>query len=143
MSKIYNREYLKDRRQELRNNATPTEKLLWAELKNKQTGYKFRRQFSVGNYILDFYCAELKLCVEIDGPTHYGMKASEYDAVRQKFLESLGITVVRFTNHEVYESPYRVVERIRGWFPLLSGNMPPTIEEIREKLKAERIEPKQ
>lgn len=135
MTNIYNNKNLKERRKELRNNATPTETLLWAELKNKQTGYKFRRQFSIGNYIVDFYCAELKLCVEIDGPTHNGIEAIEYDLKREKFLESLDITVIRFTNQEVYASPYRVVERIRGWFPLLTGIMPPTAKEIREKLK--------
>ncbi len=143
MSKYYNLEYLKARRQELRNNATPTENLLWAELKNKQTGYKFRRQYSIGNYIVDFYCVELKLCVEIDGPTHNGIEAVEYDAVREKFLESLDITVIRFTNQEVYASPHRVAERIRGWFPLLTGIMPPTAKEIQTTLKVGEDNPQE
>lgn len=64
---IFNVPNLKPKRQALRNNPTPTEKLLWSKLKNSQLGFKFRRQYSVGGYILDFYCPTKKLAIELDG----------------------------------------------------------------------------
>ncbi len=77
----------------------------WSRLKGRQLlGYKFRRQFSVGSYILDFYCPSLRLAIEIDGESHFNPEAKEYDSRRQRFIESLGISVVRFTNTDVREN---------------------------------------
>ena len=81
------------------------EMILWSRLKGRQLlGYKFRRQFSVGSYILDFYCPSLRLAIEIDGESHFNPEAKEYDSRRQRFIESLGISVVRFTNTDVREN---------------------------------------
>ena len=118
MTNLYNRNYLKDRRKNLRNNATSAEQKLWDELKHKKTGYKFRRQYSVNNYILDFYCVELKLCIELDGDSHNGVEAVDYDLARDKYLESVGIETLRFFNEEVFDDINKVLERIRKHLPV-------------------------
>lgn len=80
------------------------EGLVWARLRDRQVeGYKFRRQYSVGAFVVDFYCPALKLAIEIDGPSHWMDGVPEYDAQRQLFLEEKGINVVRVTNARVYE----------------------------------------
>ena len=93
---------LKQRRRELRRNQTEAEKALWAHLRNKQFyGMKFFRQYSIGPYILDFYCPNMKLAVELDGGQHNQCESKEYDAVRSGYLKAYGIEVIRFWNHEV------------------------------------------
>ncbi|MFW5770530.1 MAG: endonuclease domain-containing protein [Spirochaetota bacterium] len=93
----------KIRRQKLRNEATIAEKTLWHYLrKNRVKNVKFRRQHSIGPYIVDFYAPQVKLVIEVDGPTHYEEKAIMFDKERTKFIESNGIKVIRFTNNEVY-----------------------------------------
>ncbi len=92
-----------DQRRKLRNNATETEQILWSRLRKKGIGgYKFIRQYSVGCYILDFYCPRYRLAVEVDGSQHGEPENQVYDEVRTKFLESQGIEVIRFWNAEIY-----------------------------------------
>ena len=74
------------RRQELRRDATLPERLLWSKLRRKQTGFKFRRQESVGPYIADFMCAALKLIIEIDGPHHSLPECVQHDTIRETYL---------------------------------------------------------
>ena len=110
---IYNRPPLKSRRKELRNNATPAEIKLWSVLQHSNLGgYKFRRQHSVGSYILDFYCPSERLAVELDGDSHFTDEAMEYDRVRTEYLNALNIKVVRFLNTDVYENLNAVCENI-------------------------------
>lgn len=93
---------LKQRRRELRRNQTEAEKILWAQLRNKQFyGMKFFRQYSIGPYILDFYCSTMKLSVELDGGQHNQCENNEYDLARSEYLKAQGIDVIRFWNHEV------------------------------------------
>ena len=93
---------LKQRRRELRRNQTEAEKILWAHLRNKQFyGMKIFRQYSIGPYILDFYCPNLKLAVELDGGQHNQLEREEYEALRTKYLKPQGIEVMRFWNHEL------------------------------------------
>ncbi len=73
---------------------------------------KFRRQYSVGRYILDFYCPEARLAVEVDGDSHFGDGAERRDAVRQQYIESFGIAFVRCTNGDVYGNLEGVLEEI-------------------------------
>jgi very-short-patch-repair endonuclease len=102
MSFLKNDPALKDRRRELRRNQTDAEKALWAQVRNKQFfGLKFFRQYSMGAYILDFYCPEKKLAVELDGGQHNLAAGREYDAERTAYLNSHGIEVARFWNNEV------------------------------------------
>jgi len=114
---IHNLKYLKDKRKELRNNLTPAEATMWMYLQNsKLDGKKFRRQHSVGNYILDFYCPSEKLAIEVDGSSHDDYSAEIYDKERTDFLNKKGITVVRFDNLEVFESGEMVCEAIKNHF---------------------------
>jgi very-short-patch-repair endonuclease len=83
-------------------------------LKDKRLGYKFRRQHSVGGYILDFYCKEKKLVVEIDGEIHRTKENREYDDVRDKFFKELGYKVLRFPNKQVEENVKEVVKIIKN-----------------------------
>ena len=113
---LHNKPTLKDRRKELRNNATPEEQLLWQHLKQSKTGAKFRRQHSVGNYILDFYCPEHRLCIELDGSQHYTIDGIANDKERDEFLSSFEITVLRFSNREVNDNLNDVIKSIQEHF---------------------------
>ena len=110
---------LKEYRQGLRNNLTPAEVTLWKYLKNKQLeGRKFRRQFSVGNYIVDFYCFEEKLAVELDGKEHYTDIGFQSDLDRTAFLKKQGIKILRFENEDVFNNPEGVLGEISKYFTI-------------------------
>jgi very-short-patch-repair endonuclease len=113
MTKLYNKTSEKDKRQSLRNNMPPAEQLVWARLKGKQVeNCKFRRQYSVGAFVIDFYIVEIKLAIEIDGESHFHDGADVYDLERQSLIESTGVRFVRFTNRQVYEELDSVIESI-------------------------------
>ena len=96
----------------------PAEVILWSKLRGKNIqGYKFRRQYSVGTYIVDFYCAELKLAIEIDGESHFTAGSKDRDRRRQEFIESAGIRLLRFTNRDVYERLEGVLAAIMERLP--------------------------
>ncbi len=102
MTKLYNLSRLKTKRKYLRNNSTKAEVLLWKQLSgSKINGLKFRRQHSIGRYILDFYCPEKRLGIELDGSAHGPDQRKEYDAKRQRFIETCSIVVLRFYNDQV------------------------------------------
>jgi very-short-patch-repair endonuclease len=106
VKKLNNLPHLKTFRKSLRKNLTPAEAKLWTLLKGKQLkGRKFRRQHSVANYILDFYCPSEKLAIELDGEVHNNPQAAEYDRERDIFLAHTGIKVLRFENKVVFENP--------------------------------------
>lgn len=97
----------------LRKSQTDAESLLWSRLRARQlTGIKFRRQHPIGPYVLDFYCAEAHLAVEVDGSQHLESIAINQDQARMKFLENKSIKVIRFWNHEVLENLDAVLESI-------------------------------
>jgi len=86
----------------LRRNSTETEKILWHYLRNRKFfGYKFRRQFTIGNYITDFICLEKKLVIELDGSEHLKAETIQYDKKRTEFLNKRGFKVVRFYNNDI------------------------------------------
>lgn len=118
---------MKERRQSLRNQATLTEARLWDRLRKKQIlGVRFRRQFSIGNYIVDFYSPNIKLALEIDGKSHDTETKREYDATRDKEIRQLGITILRFRNHEVLDDLDNVIKKIENTiktFPLKKGEV--------------------
>lgn len=97
---------------ELRKNGTLGEVLLWTELRAKQLNCEFHRQVPIGHYIVDFYCHELKLAIEVDGSSHNHEDALERDAERQRELEQLGVTVLRFMERDVRQQICVVVEAI-------------------------------
>ena len=114
--RIHNRNELKEVRRHLRHTQTPAEAALWKALKaSKLSGKKFRRQRSIGNYIVDFYCPECGLAVELDGGTHFDPARSDYDLRRQQFLKKLNIRVARFENSLVFENPEAVLEVVKGY----------------------------
>lgn len=104
MTKLYNKASKKPLRQQLRSNMPLAEKLLWEYLRSEQLGHKFRRQYSVDRYILDFYCRELRLAIEIDGDSHFVGDAPMQDKIREGYLEDCGIQVIRFTNSDIYNN---------------------------------------
>ena len=104
--RLYNLKTNKSKRRHLRKNMTKAEIILWSELRRKQFQHKFRRQFGIGPYIVDFYCPKLKLVIELDGDVHYMGDAPQRDKTRTEFLRTKGITVKRYTNSEViYDLP--------------------------------------
>ncbi len=93
---------MKARRRILRTNMSTAEVVLWLKLKNKQMhGKRFLRQYSIDQYVLDFYCPRLRLAIEVDGDSHSKMNVEEYDKARQDYIESFGIQFLRFTNDDV------------------------------------------
>ena len=111
--RIFNRTDAKEKRRVLRNNAPVSEATLWARLRREQiAGFRFRRQYSVGAFVIDFFCAELKLAVEIDGASHNGEEAQEYDLNRQAWIEQYGIQFLRFTNEQVHHDIESVLQVI-------------------------------
>ena len=111
---IFNRRVRKDLRQGLRKEMSKTEIGLWMGLQGRQLdGFKFRRQHGIGPYVVDFYCAEARLAIELDGDSHSTPEARQYDASRDKFISKQNVKVVRFTNREVYENFEGVLQKIR------------------------------
>jgi len=127
MTQIFNRSELKQRRRELRRNMTGSERRLWSFLRRKQfDGQRFRRQYSVGVYVLDFYCPEVHLAIEIDGPSHKTSKAVLYDKNRQEEIEFLGIRFLRFTNEQVDREIATVLKAIRETIAILRSTHHPS-----------------
>ena len=126
MTKLYNKTSELEKRRTLRNDSTPAEIKIWAKLRGRQVeNCKFRRQYSIGAFVVDFYVPELKLAIEIDGDSHFQPDAIEYDQERQLFLEAKGIRVVRFTNEQVYQQLDEVVEAIAQTICQLRRSTPP------------------
>lgn len=99
---------------EMRKNSTEAENLLWANLRNRKLGgFKFRRQQHMEGFILDFYCHESRLGVEVDGEIHNKKEQKEYDEQRTKYLEELGIEIIRFKNDDVIHNMHSVLNEIR------------------------------
>ena len=97
----------------MRNNLTPAEATLWKALKGSQiNGLKFRRQHSLGPYVMDFYCPSIRLCVELDGEVHNTYGACLHDSERTRFLNENGITVKRFENDVVYKNINAIIQTI-------------------------------
>ena len=116
---IHTLPHLAEFRSKLRKRLTPAEAAFWNLVKNSRLdGRKFRRQHSVGNYILDFYCPSEKLSIELDGERHFTGPATLNDRSRRLFIESQGIRMIRFENKRVFEDTEWVLDVIRsnfGW----------------------------
>jgi very-short-patch-repair endonuclease len=113
--KIYYNPKLKEKARYLRNNSTLSEILLWNELKRRKLlGYQFFRQKPIGNYIVDFFSYTLRLVIEVDGESH-DESAFEYDQMRQEYLESIGLTVLRFDDLKVKREMRNVLRVIEEW----------------------------
>jgi very-short-patch-repair endonuclease len=109
----------------LRTHPTKWERLLWRHLRNRNfAGYKFRRQHPVDSYVLDFYCPEVKLAIELDGGRHNYRTGQIRDLAREEFLARQQIRVLRFWNHQVHEELDSVLRAIYFEFEKRAGNNP-------------------
>jgi len=109
--KFYNLKKHTKTRKALRNNMPLAEVILWTHLKRKRfRGLKFRRQYGIDRYVVDFYCPKLRLAIEVDGINHLGKKQKLKDQKRQAEIESCGIKVLRFMNTDIYDNIDGVVE---------------------------------
>ena len=102
-----------DKARLLRNNMTEAEKIVWDKLKNRNVfKARFRKQHPIGSFIVDFYCHEYKLAIEIDGEIHLKTEVNEYDDGRSHDIEKLGIKILRFTNNEVFKNLNKLIVEI-------------------------------
>lgn len=113
MTKHYNRTSEKEKRRTLRKNQTYAENVLWQQLRNRQVlGIKFRRQYSVDHFVIDFYAPEIKLAIELDGAIHKFEEQKENDAARQEYIERFGFKFIRIKNEELLNNPNKALGRI-------------------------------
>jgi len=107
------RKVLKPYARELRKQMTDCERLLWSKIRRKQIqGVQFYSQKPMGTFILDFYAKHPKLCIELDGDHHFTIEQKNKDINRDAYLETLGITVLRFTNLEILQQTHAVLSKI-------------------------------
>jgi very-short-patch-repair endonuclease len=126
ITKAFNKANQKIKRKTLRKNLPLAEIILWDRLKGRQLeGYKFRRQYSVEDFVIDFYCPELKLAVEVDGDSHYTEDALFSDRKRQIEIETFGIRFRRFSNREIYENVEGVLLKIQERIKQITSPTPP------------------
>jgi very-short-patch-repair endonuclease len=129
MRRIHNHPSLKQRRRGLRQQATVAEAMLWKRLRRRQLGgRKFRRQHSVGRYVVDFYRAERRLVIELDGAAHDDPLRARADTERQRWLEAQELRVLRFRNEEVVRQSDVVLAAIEA---VLSSPLPPAPSPLR------------
>ena len=113
MTKVFNKKSQTLKRKLLRSHLSKAEILLWLQLKNKKIGgHKFRRQYSFGRYVVDFYCPILKLAIEVDGGYHLAYETTRYDKIRQRHIESYGVKFLRFTDTDIFQNLPEVLKLI-------------------------------
>ena len=112
-NEIFNKKYHKFLRSQLRGKMTKAEAFLWYRIRNGQLGCKFRRQYGIEKYIVDFYCPKLKLIIEIDGDVHFYEKNIAADKEREKYFRKLGLKIVRYINLDVIKNIESILEDLR------------------------------
>ncbi|TPV33819.1 endonuclease domain-containing protein [Paucihalobacter ruber] len=106
----------------LRSKMTYGEIALWREIKGKKLGYKFSKQIPIDSYIVDFYCKELKLAIEVDGGIHFTEEQEKYDHQRQKKLESLGVKLIRFSDDDIKNNLDTVLDELKNKIEILNND---------------------
>lgn len=101
MTRKFNKVALKPRRRQLRRKSTEAEIVLWKVVRNRKLGYKFIRQYSIDGYVIDFYCAELKLGIELEGGIHQMQSTKVYDAYHERYIKEFGVKLLKFSNEEI------------------------------------------
>jgi len=115
MTEHFDKSSEKIKRRKLRQNQTESEKLIRRFLRNRQLlGHKFKRQYSIDYFVIDFYCPELKLAVEADGATHNESGRKEYDIRREKYLKKFGVSFVRIKDEELFGNPNKAFAKIEA-----------------------------
>jgi very-short-patch-repair endonuclease len=113
MTKHYNKTTEKAKRKKLRQHQTNSSEFVWRFLRHRQLlGFKFRRQYSVDKYIIDFYCSEIKFAIELDGGSHNLLEIKMRDIERQKYLEGFGINFIRIKDNELFSNPNKAFRKI-------------------------------
>lgn len=120
-NEIFSRPELKSVRRKLRSNYNRIEVIIWRKIKAKQLGHKFRRQHSIGSYIVDFYCPELKLIIELDGMAHDSDKQFCKDLARDDYLKGLGLHIMRYTSNQILKETESVIIDIKRKIRELEG----------------------
>ncbi len=110
---VFNHPGLKLRRQKLRRDSTNFEKILWNKIRDTKLGHKFLRQYSVEGYVLDLYCPEKRLAIEIDGGYHQKPEVKKYDSFRTRYLEAYNIKIARFWNSDIESNIKEVLADIK------------------------------
>lgn len=113
--RTHNQPQQEEQRRYLRNNGTMAEAYMWKMIKGRQIeGVRFRRQFSIAPYIIDYYCPEVRLGIELDGDFHFSADGYEHDQVRSSYLqEQHGILLLRYENKDVFRFPETILKQIR------------------------------
>jgi very-short-patch-repair endonuclease len=119
MTKHYNKKTEQEKRRSLRKNMTYCEKIVWSNLRKRQLGYRFLSQYSVDHFVIDFYCPELKLAVEVDGASHNDPERQKNDISRQKYLEAFNIKFVRIKDEDLFGNPNNEFMKIENAIKLL------------------------
>lgn len=121
---------LKELARQLRNNSTKAEIILWLKLKGKQMyGYDFHRQKPIDNYILDFFCYELMMGIEVDGYSHEFLEIQEKDTIKEKRMNELGISVLRFSDEQVLKDMENVLRAIEFFITEFGKHTPSPSQE--------------
>jgi len=125
MTKHFNKPSEKEKRRKLRQYQTRAEELVWRFLRSRQLlGFKFKRQYSIDHFVIDFYCPELKLAVEIDGVSHSVPGKKQYDIKRERYLEKFNINFIRIKDEELFGNPNKAFMKIEEG-----------VKRLREKIK--------
>ncbi len=122
MTKIFNKKSMQEIRRKLRNDMTFTEKVVWLHIRKKQLGVRFLRQYSIDNYVIDFYCPALKLALEIDGAIHLESDVKEKDEIRENHIAQYGIRFLRITNEELYSNPNKTFQSIEREIKIIQNS---------------------
>ena len=110
---IFDKPSTLEKRRDLKKNQTESEIIMWDRLRAKRfKGIKFRRQYGIGEYIIDFYSSKLMLAIEIDGNQHYEEEGLEYDKIRTEYLNNIGVKVIRFKNEEILNNIEKVMRKL-------------------------------
>ena len=124
MTKHYNKKSELGKRRFLRKEQTFAEKVVWIYLRKKQIlNYKFRRQYSIDQYVIDFYCPKLKFAVEIDGETHNKPEQKDYDNKREKYLMQYNISFIRLSNDELLGNPDKAFKKIEEAIKIIEDSL--------------------
>jgi len=111
-NRFFNLQKKKEIRRKLRKEMPEGEKRVWIVVKNNNLGYKFRRQYGIGPFVVDFCCPQSKLVIEVDGLSHDDERVADYDKRRQKYLEDNGFAVIRFTSAEAFSDLQDIAKKI-------------------------------
>lgn len=112
-NEIFNQKSSKEARRRLRSQMTKAEVIFWSKIRSQQLGYKFRRQYGIDKYVVDFYCPEKKLIIEIDGNIHFYDRHIKTDKIREDYFKEIGLNIKRYTNLDVIKNLENTLEDLR------------------------------